>query len=133
MKYIILFGLMFSIVGCWDIQEELPNGYKYISEQGSIEYQYIIYEKATSLIKQENNAIPCKILDYKFNKKYILAKIKFHYDMDCAVGFEESKILIEGKIYYYIIDTQKNVRYGAYKDKRDFDNKIKELKIELKL
>ena len=120
------------MVGCWDIQEELPNGYKYISEQHTVEYEYIVFEEATSLIEEEKNTIPCKVLNYKYNERYILAKIKFHYDMNCVVGFEESKTLTEGKIYYYIIDTKKHVRYGAYENINDFNHKLKELKINLR-
>jgi hypothetical protein len=115
------------MVGCWDIQEELPNGYIYSTESSQ---EMWIQKNPLSI--NSKSYIPCKILEYQYNKRYILAKIKFHYDMNCVVGFEESKMLTEGKIYYYIIDTQKHVRYGAYENISDFNYKLKELKINLR-
>ncbi len=32
-----------------------------------------------------------------------------------TIGFNESKILKEGKIYYYINDTEENIRLGLLK------------------
>lgn len=122
------FILTLILLGCWDIRKELPNGYIYSTESN----QQIWIQKNPLSINSKAY-VPCKILEYKFNKKYILAKIKFHYDMDCVVGFLESKILTEGEIYYYIIDTQKHIRYEAFENKNDFDEKLKELKIKLKL
>ena len=127
MKQILLSGfLSIIIIGCWDIQKELPHGYKYIDEVNNRSSKYIIFEDSSSLKEQESNSIPCTIVKYKFNQNYILVKIKFHYDKNLNVGFNESKQLVEGKIYYYILDTKKHIRYGAY-NKVSFNKKIKKL------
>ena len=117
--------------GISDIVEDIPNGYAYGDE--APQQKWIMFEDANSLEQQEKNYIPCKILKYKYNKKYIIAKIKFHYDMYCVVGFAESKQLKEGKIYYYIIDTIKNIRYGAFENYDKFNQKLKALNIDLKI
>ena len=122
-------------VGCGgvsDINEKLSNGYVYIDE--SPQQKLVMFDSANSLKQQEKNYIPCKILKYKHNKKYIIAKIRFHYDMNCGtIGFKESKQLKEGKIYYYIIDTVKNIRYGAFESYDDFSKQLKRLNVGLKI
>lgn len=135
--YIFLINIIavLTLVNCGggisDITEDISNGYVYSDE--APQQKWIMFENANSLEQQEKNYIPCKILKYKYNKKYIIAKIKFHYDMNCVVGFRESKQLKEGKIYYYIIDTIKNIRYGAFKNYDKFNHKLKVLKVELKI
>jgi hypothetical protein len=114
-----------------DIVKDLPNEYTYISETPM--QKSIIFEGATSLKQQEENYIPCKVIKYKFNQNYIISKIKFHYDMNCVVGFKESKRLKEGKIYYYILDTVKNIRYGEFDTYEKFNVKLKTLKVGLEL
>ena len=133
MKKIIMstvgFILFMGCAGVSDIYKNLPNGYTYISE--SPMQKSIIFEDANSLRQQEENYIPCKILKYKYNQNYIVAKIQFHYDINCVVGFKESKRLKEGKIYYYIIDTVKNIRYGEFSDYHKLVEKLKKLKVDL--
>ena len=127
MKKILLIGLiLLNITGCWDIQEEISSGYKYIEEVNNKNSKYILFEGANSLKEQENNSIPCTILKYIVTKNYILVKIKFHYKKNFVVGFNESKHLIEGGIYYYIIDTKKHIRYGEY-NKINFNKEMKKL------
>jgi hypothetical protein len=123
----MLIILILNFVGCLDIRKKLPNGYIYLTESSQ---EMWIQKNPLSI--NSKSYIPCKILEYQYNERYILAKIKFHYDMNCVVGFEESKTLTEGKIYYYIIDSKKHVRYGAYENINDFNHKLKELKINLR-
>jgi len=122
-------------VGCGgvsDIYKDLPNGYMYVDEAPL--YKYIILKKAHTLIEQEENTIPCSVLNYTYNQNYLIAKIKFHYDMNYGTtGFKESKRLKEGQIYYYIIDTKKNIRYGAFDTYEKFAKKLKILKVDLSL
>ena len=98
----------------------------------ALRYKYIIFEQANSVVEQEMNTLPCTIIKYKYDKKYIIAKIKFHYDINYGtIGFNESKILKEGKIYYYIIDTEKNIRYGAFQNENTFRKTLNKLNIDL--
>lgn len=121
--------LFIGCTGVSDIYKDLPNGYTYISE--SPMQKSIIFEDANSLEQQERNYIPCKILKYKYNQNYIIAKIQFHYDINCVVGYKESKRLKEGHIYYYIIDTIKNIRYREFTTYEKFNEKLKLLKVDL--
>jgi len=43
--------------------------------------------------------------------------------------YNQNKQLEEGKIYYYILDTKKHIRYGEY-NKVTFNKKIKELNMD---
>lgn len=125
-----IFTMLIMFKGCAgldDVAENLPNKYTYISEAPQ---QKWIMKSPLSI--DSDLYIPCQILDFKYNKNYIIAKIKFHYDINCVVGFNESKTLKEGKIYYYILDTEKNIRYGAF-EKKDYMSKINELGVNLKL
>jgi hypothetical protein len=117
--------------GVSDAVEKLSNKYVYMDESNT--QKFIMFEGGSSLIEQEKNYIPCQILKYKDNKNYIIAQIKFHYEMGFVVGFEESKKLKEGQIYYYIIDTNKNVRYGPFEDKEIYMQQKKALNIKIKL
>jgi len=131
-KVLISLAIGFTIftgcAGVSDVLEKLPNKYAYVSE--SHQQRWIM---KNPLSVDSNLYVPCKIQEYKFNKNYIIAKIKFHYDMNCVVGFEESKRLKEGKIYYYIIDTVKNVRYGEFDSYEKFNEKLKALNVGLSL
>jgi len=130
MKQILFIGcILIIVIGCWDIQNELPNGYKYIDKANSKSAKYIILEDSSSLKEQESNSIPCTIVKYKFNQNYILVKIKFHYNKNLNVGFNESKRLEEGKNYYYILDTKKHIRYGEYNEVT-FNKEIKKLNMD---
>ena len=128
---VVGFILFVGCAGVSDIYKDLPNGYTYISE--SPMRKSIIFEDANSLDQQEKNYIPCKVLKYKYNQNYIIAKIQFHYDMSCVVGYKESKRLKEGYIYYYIIDTVKNIRYGEFDSYEKFNEKLKALNVGLSL
>jgi len=131
-KLVISFSLL-VFIGCGggDWSENLGNDYIYISE--SSKQEWIMFEGAKFLEEANQNYIPCDIIDYRYNSQYIIAKIKFHYQNECVVGFKESKELKEGKIYYYIIDKENNLRYGAYSDKNSFKKQIQKLRIELEL
>lgn len=129
-KFIFSIFSVIIMIGCGagvsDIVEDLPNNYTYMSE--SLQ-QKLIMKNPLSI--DSDAYIPCQVIDYKYNEQYIIAKIKFHYDMNCVVGFKERNILKEGKIYYYIIDTKKDIRYGAYKDLDELTKKKELLNIEL--
>jgi hypothetical protein len=136
MKKIVISAFLGVIIfmgcaGVSDIYKDLPNGYVYISESSM--QKSIIFEDANSIEQQSKNYIPCKILEYKYDENYIVAKIKFHYNMECNVGFKESKRLKEGKVYYYIIDTVKNIRYGEFDTYEKFIEKIQKLHVSLSL
>lgn len=121
-----VFLILKGCAGVSDVLEKLSNGYVYMSEAPK---QKWIMKNPLSI--DSDLYIPCQILEYKYNKKYIIAKIKFHYDINCVVGFNESKILKEGKIYYYIIDTEKNIRYGAFQNENTFRKTLNKLNIDL--
>ena len=124
--------LFFGCAGVSDIYKDLSNRYMYVDEASK--YKYIIFKKANSITEQESNTIPCTILEYKFNQNFIIAKIKFHYDINYGtVGFKESKRLEEGKIYYYIINTVKNIRYGEFDTYKKFNKRLEVLKVDLSL
>jgi len=120
--------LFMGCAGVSDVVEEIPNNYVYGDEAPQ---QKWIMKNPLSI--DSNLYIPCKILQYKYNQKYIISKIQFHYDMNCIVGFKESKSLKEGQIYYYIIDTVKNIRYGAFETKKEYLKKKKELNVKIEL
>jgi len=133
MKKIIIsifmgFMVLTGCAGVSDVVEELPNEYVYGDEAP---LQKWIMKNPLSL--NSDLYIPCKVLEYKYNQNYIIAKIEFHYDMYCVVGFEESKRLKEGKVYYYIIDTVKNIRYGEFDTYEKFTKKLNILKVDLLL
>ena len=133
MRKNIIIGAFIALIyiGCGvsDIVKKLPNEYVYMSESPS--QKWIMNNDSKSI--DAKDYIPCKIQKYVYDNKYIIAKIKFHYDMHCAVGFKESKVLKDGKIYYYIIDTSKDVRYGPFAKKEDFNKQKLKLGIKLKL
>jgi hypothetical protein len=120
--------IILGCAGVSDIVEKIPNGYVYTDEASQ---QKWIMKNPLSV--DTDLYIPCKILKYKYNRNYIIAKIQFHYDMNCVVGFKESKNLKEGEIYYYIIDTKNNIRYGAFKNKKYYLKMKKKLNIQIKL
>lgn len=130
MKKIIMsvvgFVLVVGCAGVSDILDKLPNGYAYISE--SHQQKWIM---KNPLSVDSNLYIPSVVVEYQHNQNYIIAKIQFHYDINCVVGFKESKRLKEGKIYYYIIDTVKNIRYGEFSDYHKLVEKLKKLKVDL--
>ena len=123
-----LTALIYTGCGVSDIVKSLPNNYVYMSEAPV--QKWIMHNP---LGINSSNYIPCKIEKYTYDNKYIIAKIKFHYDMHCAVGYDESKTLKEGKIYYYIIDTSKDIRYGPFETKKAFDKQKQNLGVKLKL
>jgi hypothetical protein len=131
MKKIVISSFLGLIIfmgcaGVSDIVEKIPNGYVYGSESKK---QKWIMKNPLSI--DSDLYIPCKILEYKYDENYIVAKIKFHYSMECIVGFKESKRLKEGKVYYYIIDTVKNIRYGEFDTYEKFIEKLKKLHVSL--
>lgn len=128
MSILISFVLFFGCAGVSDVLEKLPNKYSYVSE--SLEQRWIM---KNPLSVDSVLYIPCQVLNYKYNKKYIIAKIKFHYNMNCVVGFKESKQLKEGEIYYYIVNTEKNIRYGEFDSYEKFNKKLKVLHVGLSL
>lgn len=113
--------------GVSDIVEELPNGYVYGDEASK---QKWIMKNPLSIGSELY--IPCQVIEYKYDKQYIIAKIRFHYDQNFVVGFIESKVLKEGQNYYYIIDTKNNLRYGPYQSKEEFIKEITAMDIGLK-
>lgn len=121
-----VFMIFKGCAGVSDVVEDLPNEYVYVDEAPQ---QKWIMKDPLSI--DSDLYIPCQILEYKYNKKYIIAKIKFHYDINCVAGFIESKTLKEGKIYYYIIDTEKNIRYGAFQNENTFRKTLNKLNIDL--
>lgn len=125
----VFIALIYTGCGVSDIVKKLPNEYVYMSESSS--QKWIINNDSKSI--DAKDYIPCKIVKYAYDNKYIIAKIKFHYDLNCAVGFSESKKLKEGNIYYYIIDTSKDVRYGPFATKENFDKQKLKLGIKLEL
>lgn len=130
-KFLLSVFSLLLIQGCGagvsDINQDLPNNYIYVSEAPE---QKWIAKKPLSV--NSNLYIPCRILKYKYDKRYIIAKIRFHYDQSSVVGFIESKALKEGKNYYYIIDTENNLRYGPYQSKEEFIKEITAMDIGLK-
>lgn len=127
--FIKTFFVILVIVGCAgvsDVYKKLTNGYIYVSE--SEKQKYI-----TKNPLQVNSKlyIPCEVLEYKFNKRYIIAKIRFYYKSEYPVGFNENRQLKRGEIYYYIIDTINNKRYGAFDNFEQFNHMLKRLHIEL--
>jgi hypothetical protein len=133
MNKIVIIGFLGLIIfmgcaGVSDIVEKLPNGYVYGSESKK---QKWIMKNPLSI--DSDLYIPCNISEYKYDENYIVAKIKFHYNMECIVGFKESKRLKEGRVYYYIIDTVKNIRYGEFDTYEKFIEKIQKLHVSLSL
>ena len=124
-------SLAVLLAGCGvsDIVKDLPNEYVYSSESSND--KWIMNNDSKTI--DAKDYIPCKIEEYAHNKRYIIAMIRFHYDINCPVGFKESKVLKEGKIYYYILDTLKDKRYGPFEQKKDFEEKKRELGVDLKL
>jgi len=123
------FMIFVGCAGVSDIVEKIPNGYVYGSESKK---QKWIMKNPLSI--DSDLYIPCKILEYKYDENYIIAKIKFHYNINYGtIGFKESKHLKEGKIYYYIIDTVKNIRYGELDTYEKFIEKLKSLHVNLSL
>ncbi len=126
---VIVLVVLFIGCGVSDIVKDLPNKYVYMSEAPKEKW---IMNNDSKVINSKDY-IPCKIESYAYDKRYIIARIKFHYDMNCPVGFKESKTLKEGRIYYYILDTTKDQRYGPFEQKKEFVKKKRELAIGLKL
>lgn len=126
---LIMLSLIFFI-GCSvsDIVKTLHNNYVYTSESSK---QRWIMKNPLSI--NSKDYIPCKIEKYSFDNNFILAKIKFHYDMNCVVGFDESKVLKEGNIYYYILNIKDDIRYGPFETKEAFNKQKQKLGIKLKL
>jgi len=123
----IVLVILNGCAGVSDIYEELPNGYVYVSESKE---QKVIVKNPLSL--NSNLYVPSIILDYKYNRDYIIAKIQFHYNSrDGSIGFQEQKRLKEGNVYYYIIDTKRDMRYGEFSNYQTFLKKLKELNVSL--
>ena len=111
--------------GVSDEFKKLPNGYVYIEE--SSKHKWIM---KNPLPANSDLYVPCQVVNYHiYKKQYIIAKIKFLHDDICAVGFVESQYLKYDKLYFYIIDTKKEVRYGPFKTFANFKEQLNALNI----
>lgn len=92
------------------------------------------YSSEADHILGNSGAIPPHILEYKYNKQFIIAKQKLngmlpdkiYYDM-MSYNYPE----LEG-IYYWIVDKKQNIFYGPM-DSDEFKNKCKLLNIQMTL
>lgn len=129
MKFnVILILIVLLITGCGggtSYEIELPNDYELYAD--SNDYIVIYHKVGTS--RDDKNTLPPTIVEISWNERFIIAKqygMKKKYPNNIDNSYE---IPDKSKVYYWILDTENQIKYGPYKYLNEFNNKKEELNI----
>lgn len=125
----IVILICFFITGCVDGGDyiiSLPNNYLLDASPA----HHIVLYRADGISIDMQNYIPPKVVELGWNSRYIIAKqygMKKEYPNNPDNDYE---IPDESKIYYWILDTEEQIKYGPYESFKEYTSKINELGIQ---
>ncbi len=76
--------------------------------------------------QSDEQIISAKVVEVAWNDRYVIAK---QYGLKLENDYNDYEIPDKSKVYYWILDTEQQKRYGPY-NKKEFDNELRNYNLE---